>query len=188
MKLWQDIPGWFDDADVFEHAVRALPSGKRPVVVEVGAWVGRSTACLCEIIAANPPAVDHYVVDTWEGTLNEAKHAELIKELKKPLFEVFIANMFNAGHLPFIRPIQMPSLSAASLFPARFIDFCYIDADHSFQAVKNDLNAWYPKMAKNGLLAGHDYGWGEVALAVDLFARENGLKVESQQASWKIQL
>jgi hypothetical protein len=36
--------------------------------------------------------------------------------------------------------------------------FIYIDADHSYPAVKRDLlNAW-PLLARGGILAGHDYG------------------------------
>ena len=37
------------------------------------------------------------------------------------------------------------------------IDFVYIDGDHRYEAVIKDINLFYPKLKKGGLLAGHDY-------------------------------
>jgi hypothetical protein len=37
------------------------------------------------------------------------------------------------------------------------LDFAYLDADHSYDGCKKDLECWYPKIKKNGILAGHDY-------------------------------
>jgi hypothetical protein len=36
------------------------------------------------------------------------------------------------------------------------IDFLFIDADHSYEAVKADWNAWFPKVRQNGYIALHD--------------------------------
>jgi hypothetical protein len=36
-------------------------------------------------------------------------------------------------------------------------DIIYIDADHSYQAVKKDLIASYPKIKDKGFIMGHDY-------------------------------
>ncbi len=42
-------------------------------------------------------------------------------------------------------------------FEDNFFDFIYIDAQHTYEAVKTDLESWYPKLKKNGLLFGDDY-------------------------------
>jgi predicted O-methyltransferase YrrM len=39
----------------------------------------------------------------------------------------------------------------------RSVDFVYIDASHEYEDVKNDLEWWFPKIIKGGLLCGHDY-------------------------------
>jgi predicted O-methyltransferase YrrM len=44
-----------------------------------------------------------------------------------------------------------------SLFSDEYFDFIYIDGNHSYDAVKDDLTKWYPKLKKGGLIAGDDY-------------------------------
>ena len=38
------------------------------------------------------------------------------------------------------------------------LDWVYIDAGHSYEEVKADFNAWFPKVRKGGIISGHDYG------------------------------
>ncbi len=66
-----------------------------------------------------------------------------------------------------------------------FFDFIYIDANHTFEAVYDDLVAWWPKLKMGGLFAGDDYTYltnpGEgkygVVPAVDGFAEIRKQKV-----------
>ena len=37
------------------------------------------------------------------------------------------------------------------------LDFAYIDGDHSYNGVKRDIEAYWPKIKKGGVLCGHDY-------------------------------
>ena len=37
------------------------------------------------------------------------------------------------------------------------LDWVFIDADHRYEAVKADLEAWFPKVRKGGIMSGHDY-------------------------------
>jgi Methyltransferase domain len=52
---------------------------------------------------------------------------------------------------------QMESGDAAAHVPDDYLDFVYIDANHSYDAVKRDLVLWYPKVRSGGLVSGHDY-------------------------------
>jgi predicted O-methyltransferase YrrM len=67
------------------------------------------------------------------------------------------------------------SLNAASRIPDRSLDFVFIDALHTYEAVRDDIRAWAPKVRAGGLVAGHDYNWEGVRAAVDEFAREKGI-------------
>lgn len=42
-------------------------------------------------------------------------------------------------------------------FPDDFFDFVYIDANHKYTAIKEDMNNWYSKVKTGGVFAGHDY-------------------------------
>jgi len=68
------------------------------------------------------------------------------------------------------------------------LDIVFIDADHSYDAVRKDIDLWLPKIREGGILAGHDYidyieygvkkavdeyfNWNEVHLEDDVL--ENG--------------
>lgn len=49
------------------------------------------------------------------------------------------------------------SLTIAAQFADESLDFVYIDAGHSYQEVKADYEAWYPKVRNGGVISGHDY-------------------------------
>jgi hypothetical protein len=87
--------------------------------------------------------------------------------------------------------LQAFTPQAAARFADESLDFVYLDANHSYPAVRADLRAWYPKLKVGGILAGHDYmdgyfGFGPdllggtlfgVQSAVDEFARALGQAV-----------
>lgn len=43
------------------------------------------------------------------------------------------------------------------LFKDNSLDYIYIDGNHDYDHVKQDLELWWPKLKAGGLLAGHDY-------------------------------
>lgn len=48
------------------------------------------------------------------------------------------------------------SVSAASLIRDRSLDLVFIDGDHSYGAVQQDILAWMPKIKSGGIICGHD--------------------------------
>lgn len=78
--------------------------------------------------------------------------------------------------------VRKLSVEAAKFYLPETFQFIYLDANHSTAAVRQDLEAWWPKLRPGGIFAGHDYleGNGEgygVKLAVDRFANEWDLRV-----------
>ena len=71
--------------------------------------------------------------------------------------------------------LEMDSVSASKTFPDRSFEYVYIDGSHEYQDVLDDCNAWWPKVAKNGILAGHDWWRKEVCDAVMKFVTEQRL-------------
>jgi predicted O-methyltransferase YrrM len=63
------------------------------------------------------------------------------------------------------------SVSAAHIVQDQSLDFVFIDAIHTQEAVLQDLTAWYPKIRAGGLIAGHDFSWQGIKEAVEEFIR-----------------
>lgn len=53
---------------------------------------------------------------------------------------------------------RQTSSEAVGAFKDGSLDFVYLDANHGYEAVKRDLEAWWPKVREGGMLAGDDYG------------------------------
>ena len=49
------------------------------------------------------------------------------------------------------------SVDAAKKAAGGSPDFVFIDACHSYEGCKSDLEAWFPKLKRGGLLSGRDY-------------------------------
>ncbi len=91
--------------------------------------------------------------------------------------------------------MKMPSVEAAKRFDPNFLDCIYIDAEHTYEAVKADLEAWYPIVRSGGMVSGHDFGVREpnerrgVAEAVMEFADTLGVTLyvvqnEGEACNW----
>jgi hypothetical protein len=75
--------------------------------------------------------------------------------------------------------LRMKSNQASKLFADDSLDFIYIDANHKYDAVKEDIELWWPKLKSGGMLAGHDYlklDWSTTPKA------ENGMDVHIYDA------
>lgn len=53
--------------------------------------------------------------------------------------------------------IRKASMDAVGSFKDESLDFVYIDGDHSFKHVAQDIYEWTWKVRKGGVVAGHDY-------------------------------
>ncbi len=62
--------------------------------------------------------------------------------------------------------IYRTSVEAASLFTPASLDFVYLDGDHSYESVKADIAAWWPKVRLGGYFGGHDFDDLQVKKAV----------------------
>lgn len=56
---------------------------------------------------------------------------------------------------------------AAKLVEDKSLDFIFVDADHSTEAVRNDFLTWLPKVKDDGWIIGHDINWPTVKVVAD---------------------
>ena len=76
--------------------------------------------------------------------------------------------MFDAmlSDYPNIIKVKLPSVEAAKLYADHSLDFVYVDADHAYASVVEDITAWKNKVKQGGFIAGHDSYMPEVLQAV----------------------
>ena len=55
---------------------------------------------------------------------------------------------------------------AAATYQDGSLDFVFIDGQHTYEAVCEDIDAWLSKVKPGGVLAGHDHRYPPVAKAV----------------------
>lgn len=75
-----------------------------------------------------------------------------------------------------INIFKIDTVEATEYVDDDYLDFVYVDADHSYEGCKRDMNAWWSKIKKGGVMVGHDYHCCEgVHKAVIEFLVENNI-------------
>lgn len=162
--FYQNIDGWFDFDDLYSEMVRSARDGAR--FVEIGAWLGRSTAFMAVEIANSRKAIDFVVIDTWQGSADESYHQQVVAQHGGSIHGRFMENMRAGGVAGYIRTLVMSSQRALGEFPDDSLDFVFIDAAHDFESVRADIAMWRRKVRPGGMLAGHDIEWQGLRQAV----------------------
>lgn len=159
MKKYTEIDGWFNFENVYTFLLSTIKD--EGIFVECGAWLGKSSAFLCDYAQKNTSI---FIVDHWLGSPEERDSTHSLAK-NCDIYDIFISNMGSRR----FTPIRKNSIEASKLFLENSCDIVFIDMDHTYEAVKNDIEAWLPKIKKGGYLAGHDYNqyWSGVVRAVD---------------------
>jgi hypothetical protein len=122
---------------------------------EIGAEIGVQRGEFSEYILANWDGI-LYMVDPWEyrveeyndpANVSDAEHETNYREAMRRMEPFW----------PRVRIMRKVSVEAAPCFENDELDFVYIDANHSYEAVTADLEAWYPKVRPGGIIAGDDF-------------------------------
>ncbi len=67
------------------------------------------------------------------------------------------------------------------------IDFLYIDGNHEYESVKDDIRLYYKKVKEGGIISGHDIHLINISRAVMDFANKNNLRVRfGRKNDWYI--
>ena len=119
-------------------------------IIEVGSWKGDSAIAMAK---ANP-RVRITCVDTWEGsssdhTINRAKEEDVFAAFKK--------NVADAGVAHQICVRRGKSHDVAGEWDGGKVDMVFIDANHTYDAVRDDIRSWLPHLMPDGVMLGHDY-------------------------------
>ena len=143
--------------------------------IEIGTFAGEST----EIFLKSNAFKTLYCIDPYIQGFdpNDESTSELLPFAEKRFDKKFKDNKI-------IKKIKCKSDDAINLFEDNSIDFIYIDGNHQYKFVKNDIINYFPKIKIGGIISGHDYETSEktfhirgVKKAVDEYFKSPPLKI-----------
>lgn len=153
------IQGYLHDLEGYSLMLLAEHADAEGVALEIGSFMGRSTAWLAEGSrrAGREPvvAVDHFTGSPEHQAGGTHPCDAIINE--GTTFGRFEANLRNVGLFEHVRPIRASSEEAGRGWtgPIRVL---FIDGDHSYEATKRDFELWTPNLSGGGFVALHDVG------------------------------
>lgn len=155
---------------------------ENPIGVEVGTFAGDLSK---RLLRRNDLKL--YLVDSWKKHEKNSQyaandfHGRLSLSQQESYYNQTIeVTRFAKDRVSIVRK---DSLEAVNDFEDQSLDFVFLDADHTYEAIKADIEAWYPKVKVGGYLCGHDYAnhefpaWG-VEKAVSELCESKKLAVD----------
>jgi cephalosporin hydroxylase len=202
VAYWKTIPGWFNFEDVYKLAVANSQDGD--TLVEVGVFLGKSLCMLLDEVSQSGKklsvvGVDKFEIDDYFGQV-KLPWGELASEWKaregeNVLYEKALDYISQSPHKAHLTEVRRAGSNTPTALPSpRTCSFVYLDANHTYEFVLADLNAWYPAVRPGGLLAGHDlyskgYNCGVRQAVEDFVAAHPGMTFEPMGPnSWIIRV
>jgi hypothetical protein len=120
-----------------------------------GAEIGVAEGIYSNVLCTHITPIELYCVDLWDTYYRSDKPDVPLKNKGQQdrCLELAHEKLDRYG----VTFIRKPSVEAAKEIPDESLDFVYIDADHGFDFVMQDLIVWSRKVRPGGIVAGHDY-------------------------------
>ena len=117
-----------------------------------GAEIGTARGSFAITISVNNPKCKLYCIDAWATYNGLNDYTD-----QKQLDEYAAAALHRLKPYKNIEIINDLSMDAVKRFDDESLDFVYIDANHEFPYIAEDLFHWEKKVRSGGIVAGHDY-------------------------------
>lgn len=141
-----------------------------------GAEIGVEQGEYSEVLAKANPDATLYLVDAWRRYSAYRDHVSQDK-----LEGFFERTKERVAAYPNVKILRNWSVEAARGFKDGELDWVFIDANHSFNFVINDIIEWARVVRKDGIVAGHDFFVGsqghhhQVPIAVRAYTEAHGI-------------
>lgn len=131
---------------------------KDSIGAEIGVWQGRTSRQLVDKGVKRLYLIDPYIFTNnakrWDG----GKYGQGLKVLSQEDMDRLYQSVFNSfKEEPSVVFLRKKSQKALEDIPDESLDWVYIDGDHDYLTVKADLEGYYKKVKKGGVIMGDDY-------------------------------
>lgn len=164
----------------YDAIIKRLPKDKNIIGAELGVWKGETSYQLLKAL----PKLNLMMVDRWQVPPDGDSYFQGSRTMSRSTQKQF-DDVFNMAYNRVnefgerCKIYRMTTIEASEYVDNNSLDFVFIDSDHSYIGVTNDLTYWYPKLKIGGLLCGHDWEnnntYNEVKRAVTDFFHRNDI-------------
>lgn len=143
--------------------------------VEIGVGLGNNAESILKTLSIRKL----FLIDPY---LSYHENGRLITQSAK---SILIAKNRLSNFEDKIKFIYKKSFEALTLVPNN-LDFVYIDGNHEYDSVKQDIQLYYPKIKEDGVIGGHDFSSDFFGLckAVFEFVNNNNLNLCGKKIDW----
>jgi hypothetical protein len=147
---------------------------KNIISAELGVFMGLFSKQIIKTL--NP--IKHYMVDIWDGEMTSGdKDGNNIIQIKD-MNDIYLNLKNEYIDNNQIEIIKDKSQNFLKNISDDYFDFIYVDGDHTYSAVYQDMILSLSKIKNNGFLCGHDYIDNyEVQHAVNDFCKNFNQKI-----------
>jgi len=142
------VEGWLldDEVELLYRLASGVTSG---TIVEIGSYRGKSTVTLAL------GSRDHYRVPVYAVDPHETFTGAMGFQFQPADRTAFLRNIVRCEVSEIVRVVNLPSCVAAAGWN-RPVELLWIDGDHRYESVKQDLNCWERHLAPGARVALHD--------------------------------
>ena len=159
--------------------LKLLP--KKSKCIEIGTWKGEFSKKILEIV----DPIELHLIDPWK-LQNDNMHQNSLygrnieQNTLNLIFQLVSKTFLNCDNIVIHRDFSKNILKK---FDDNSFDWIYIDGDHTYSSVLNDLQISSQKIKKNGIICGDDYTLGywwkdDVIRAVNDFSHDFNYSIQ----------
>jgi hypothetical protein len=140
--------------------------------LELGVFRGEFAKSIIQIV--NPAEL--YLVDIWSGEMGSGDKDGANYVKVNDMRSIYLRLFHQTKNKPSVHLVRCESVPFLQSCDENYFDAVYVDADHSEEAVYNDMVNSLRVIKPGGLLMGHDYHH-QIKIAVDRFCVDYNQKI-----------
>jgi predicted O-methyltransferase YrrM len=150
--------------DTTKRNPHLIPGGRRETLVnlfremdfKVGAEIGVEQGHFTKVLAEANPQAKIYAIDAWAAYKSYRDHVSQEK------LDGFYQDTLKRVEPYNVEVIRGFSMDVVKQFEDNSLDFVFIDGNHNFINVAQDIYHWHQKVRPGGIVSGHDFRRGTV--------------------------
>jgi predicted O-methyltransferase YrrM len=125
-------------------------------VVEIGSWQGRSTSFLARAVSDSGNG-RFFAIDHFKGNVGKEASYVIGKQDLSDLKHSFMSNMKSLNLDSSVNLLDMTTIEAAREFRLEQIRFLFVDGNHTYEGVSQDIELFFPLLCPSAIIVFDDF-------------------------------